>query len=226
MLRISRGLAQISSTPGSGRRVSSAATMIGIGSTPGVGDAAGEHRDVAPARRPRARRRSPRPASPVISAVTLSLTPSCDEPAHQVEARAPVGVGDRDLHVDVVAPGRDLARLALHLVEVVGEDLERDRPVGDDLEHLAGERLVVVDARLAHQRRVGREARRSAGRRPACGCPSRSAPSAKIFTRERAGVGHRAVSSAWRERCCIDDRDELVEPVDDVVGVARARRSR
>ncbi len=63
------------------------------------------------------------------------------------------GVGDRDLHVDVRAPGRDLARLPLHLVELVGEDLERDRPIGNGREDLLGEAPVVGDAGLPHQRR-------------------------------------------------------------------------
>ena len=58
----------------------------------------------------------------------------------------------------VLAPGRDLVRLADHAVGVVGEDLERDGAVGDQADEVDGERLVVVDAGRTHQRGVGGEA--------------------------------------------------------------------
>ena len=42
---------------------------------------------------------------------------------------------------------------------LVGEHLEGDRPVGDGLQDFPGERRVVDDPRIAHQRGVGGEAR-------------------------------------------------------------------
>ena len=76
----------------------------------------------------------------------------------EVVRRLAAGVGDRNLDVDVRPPRRDLPRLPLHFVEFVGEDLERDGPVGDRFEDLAREAAVVADARLAHEGRVGGEA--------------------------------------------------------------------
>ena len=76
----------------------------------------------------------------------------------QRQSRFRARVGDRNLHVHVPAPGCDLERLTLHLGKFVGEDLEGNRLGGDALENLLRERLVVADAGLAHQRRVGRHA--------------------------------------------------------------------
>ena len=45
----------------------------------------------------------------------------------------PSRVGDGDLHEDVVAPGGDQTGLAAHFVELVGEHLEGDRLVDDDM---------------------------------------------------------------------------------------------
>ncbi len=73
---------------------------------------------------------------------------------HDGGGALPARVGDRDLHVDVAAPRRDQMSLAHHFAVVVGEDLERDWPVGDVLEHLAGKAFVVTDAGLTHQGRI------------------------------------------------------------------------
>ena len=67
--------------------------------------------------------------SSVKIAVTLSTRPRCDRRLDQRAGELALGIGDGNLDVDVLAPGRDLARLLLHLVEVVGEHLERDRTV-------------------------------------------------------------------------------------------------
>ena len=82
-----------------------------------------------------------------------------DEPLEQDVSAFTFGVGDGDLDVDIGTPCHDLQRLAFHLAEVVRENLERDRPVGYDLEDLTRERLVINDAGLSHQRRVGGEPR-------------------------------------------------------------------
>src|SRR5207253_5105919 len=58
---------------------------------------------------------------------------------------------------DILAPTRDLERLALHLAEVVGEHFERNRPVRDALEDVARKRLIVADAGGPHEARIGRE---------------------------------------------------------------------
>ena len=68
-------------------------------------------------------------------------------------------VRDRDLDVDIGSPARDLECLTLHLDDVVGEDFEGDGSIGDNLEYLSGERLIVVDAGLAHERGIRGEAR-------------------------------------------------------------------
>ena len=80
------------------------------------------------------------------------------KPADQVEGGLAARVGDRNLDVDVLAPGRDEPGLPLHLVELVGEHLERDRTVGDGGENVARESCVIGDSGLAHQRGVGGEA--------------------------------------------------------------------
>ncbi len=65
------------------------------------------------------------------------------------------GVRDGNLDVNVLLPVADFQRLPAHLGELVGEHLEGDRLVRDDFEHALGERLVVGDADLFHQGRVG-----------------------------------------------------------------------
>jgi len=68
------------------------------------------------------------------------------------------GVGDRDLHVDVLAPGGEAERLAAHLGKLVREHLQREGLGGHGAEDVAGKGLVVLDPGLAHQARVGRQA--------------------------------------------------------------------
>src|SRR5262249_42930936 len=67
------------------------------------------------------------------------------------------GGGDRDFHVHVRRPGSDDAALRDHLVEIVGEHFKRDRTVRYRFDQFAGEGLVIVDAGLTHQGRVGGE---------------------------------------------------------------------
>ena len=47
--------------------------------------------------------------------------------------------------------------MCLHAFDVVGEDLERDRAVGNSAKQLAAKGFVVEDAGLAHQGGVGGE---------------------------------------------------------------------
>ena len=51
----------------------------------------------------------------------------------------PLGVTDRDLDVDVIAPGGNAPGLILHFVQLVGENFERDGPVGNGHEDLVRE---------------------------------------------------------------------------------------
>ena len=71
----------------------------------------------------------------------------------------PLGRGDRDLDVHVVAPSAIFSAWRRISSAVVGEHLERNRVGGDPLEQALGELLVVGQPGLPHQRRVGREAR-------------------------------------------------------------------
>ena len=57
----------------------------------------------------------------------------------------------------VLTPRGDLQRLLVHDVDVVGEHLERDRPVSHQLDDITGERFVVGDTGCAHQGGIGRE---------------------------------------------------------------------
>ena len=63
-------------------------------------------------------------------AVTLSLMPSCDKRRIRSYAGSPSRVGDRDLDIDLAAPGGDLAGLAFHLRELIRKDLEGERAIG------------------------------------------------------------------------------------------------
>ena len=63
----------------------------------------------------------------------------------------------RDLNVDVLGPGSDLASLNLHGLDVVGKDLKRDGNVGDVGQDLLGKRAVIRHTALLHKGRVGRE---------------------------------------------------------------------
>ena len=122
----------------------------------GIGNASGEHRD------DRRRRRIERVGD---SADLIERENRRDVEHHafrgqradELARRLPLGVGDRDLHVHVRPPGRNRARLLGHSGNIVGEHLERDRPVGDRVQHLAGESLVVADPGFSHQRRIGGE---------------------------------------------------------------------
>ena len=78
--------------------------------------------------------------------------------ADQREGGLAARIGDGDLDVDVLAPAGELERLALHLREFVGKDLEGDGLGGDGLEDVLGEGLVILDAGLLHQGGVGGEA--------------------------------------------------------------------
>ena len=122
----------------------------------GVGDAPGEHRDD--------------PRRVLIQGVDradhlfkgqdggdVQLYALMREVVHQWQAAVALGVGDGDLDVDVGSPRGDLQRLAAHIVEVVREDLEGDRQVGDDLDQLAGEGFIVGHMRAMHQGGVGGE---------------------------------------------------------------------
>ena len=77
--------------------------------------------------------------------------------AGQVVRRLATRIGHGDLHVDLGAPGGNLVGLALHFVELVGEHLERNRPVGNRIQHHSREALVVGHACLPHERGIGRE---------------------------------------------------------------------
>ncbi len=110
MFSSSRGLAQISSQLRVRRGCTSQRRRHDRDRVaPGVGDPAGEDRDEAggavgePLGRPR------RPARAVISAVTFSFTPCLPDRRTRSSRRLALRVGDRDLHVDVVAP-RAIAR--------------------------------------------------------------------------------------------------------------------
>ena len=67
------------------------------------------------------------------------------------------GVGDRNFHVDIFTPSGNDAGLLRHFVELVGEDFEGNRPVGNGCQNLAGERTIVGEAGLAHERGIRRE---------------------------------------------------------------------
>ena len=73
----------------------------------------------------------------VISAVTLSFTPSAEQLARSRRRWDALGVGDRDLDVDVVAPRGDQPGLADHLAESSEKTSNEIGSVGDGLEDLA-----------------------------------------------------------------------------------------
>lgn len=76
--------------------------------------------------------------------VTLTLMPSAGKLAHQLGGGLALGGHARNLDVDVLGPGSDLARLDLHGLDVVGKDLKRDGHIGDVGQDLLGKRAVVV----------------------------------------------------------------------------------
>ena len=69
-----------------------------------------------------------------------------------------LGVGDRNLDIDVAAPGGDLARLPFHGRKIVGEHLEGNRAIGNESQHFQREFLVIADSGLPHQGRICRKA--------------------------------------------------------------------
>ena len=118
----------------------------------GVRDAPGEHRDAAGSAVPE-RVGDHIDLAGVIRAVTLTLIPASDSSRTSGASDSPVDVVTGNLHVDVASPRRDHARLPADVVHVVGDDLERDRLVGDPLEKALRELGVVRQARLPHQAR-------------------------------------------------------------------------
>src|SRR5204863_3468579 len=80
------------------------------------------------------------------------------EATHQRVGRLAARVRHRNFDVDVFAPRGDLARLPLHLLELVGEDFEGEGPVGDGGDDRPGEAAVVGQPRLVHESGVGGEA--------------------------------------------------------------------
>ena len=90
-------------------------------------------------------------------AVTLSTTPSDDSARMSSLADCPL-VLVTGIFTFTFGPQAAIVRACSAMLgEIVGEDLERDRPVGDRGQHLAREGLVVGDAGLSHQRRIGGE---------------------------------------------------------------------
>ena len=77
--------------------------------------------------------------------------------ADQLGGGLALGGHARDLDVDVLGPGSDLAGLDLHGLDVVGKDLKRDGYIGDVGQDLLGKRAVIRHAALLHKGRVGRE---------------------------------------------------------------------
>ena len=90
-------------------------------------------------------------------AVTLQRDALLRQLSHQRNRTFPLGVGDWYFHRDMLSPSCDTTRLPFHFGEIVGENLERDRPIRDRDDHLACKCFVSGNARLAHQGRVGRK---------------------------------------------------------------------
>ena len=88
----------------------------------------------------------------------VELDPVLGQLAHERRRRQAARRGDRNLDVDVLSPRGDDARLAPHLLGIVGKYLEGYRLAGNALEQTPGEVRVVGQASLPHQRRIGREA--------------------------------------------------------------------
>ena len=80
------------------------------------------------------------------------------QPAQQVFGRLAAALVTGIFTKTLSAPGRDLQRLLFHLVQVVGEDLERDRADRARARAARARTPVVGDAGLAHERRIRREA--------------------------------------------------------------------
>ena len=184
MFRSSRGLAQISSQLRLRAEHAHGLRHDRTWISPGVGDPPGEHRHVAggaTTQRGRdfldlAHRHQGRDVQPERP------RPPDDERPRRQSRRA---CWSRESSRRRSPPTRDRARLLFHLAEVVGEDLERDGQVGNELEDLARERLVVFDAGL--RIRVGFVVKpETTGLVASSAIALRSAPSAKIFTCRRS----------------------------------------
>jgi hypothetical protein len=65
--------------------------------------------------------------------------------------RFPQGIGDGNLHINVCAPTRDLARLTLHTFKVVSKNLNRDREMRKEAKYFLAEFLVIRNPSLSHQ---------------------------------------------------------------------------
>src|SRR5271155_1553426 len=74
-----------------------------------------------------------------------------DQRSHEV-ARP---ICNRNLYIDIASPASDSKGLRLHAFDVVSEDFQRDRAVGDGAKQLTAEGLVIDDAGLTHQSRIG-----------------------------------------------------------------------
>lgn len=77
--------------------------------------------------------------------------------ADQLGGGLALGGHARNLDVDVLGPGSDLAGLDLHGLDFIGKDLKRDGHIGDVGQDLLGKRAVIRHAALLHKGRVGRE---------------------------------------------------------------------
>jgi hypothetical protein len=75
----------------------------------------------------------------------------------QRKAGVAARIGDRNLGVNIGGPPIDFEGLAFHRNKIVGENLQRDRLGGHRVENILGKGLVVPDASLPHQGRIGRE---------------------------------------------------------------------
>src|SRR5215212_7981005 len=65
------------------------------------------------------------------------------------------GICDRDLNIHVFAPGSNFTGLALHFMEFVRKNLERNRAVLYVLQKLARKLLIIGDTALSHQSWIG-----------------------------------------------------------------------
>src|SRR5579875_387245 len=72
------------------------------------------------------------------------------QPFHQLAAGGGAGVGNGNFDVNVVSPSGDLPRLPFHLLELVGENLEGDRPIRYHPQDFLGESAVIGHASFAH----------------------------------------------------------------------------
>src|ERR1700678_607221 len=81
----------------------------------------------------------------------VELDTPAGEPANQRIAWLASRIRDRNLHVHIVRPARDLQRLTFHLSEFIAYHFERHGLVPDLHKDLAGERPIIRYTRLAHE---------------------------------------------------------------------------